>query len=437
MGSAHAESQLAARQRTAVTVGAEQAVTASSERWASGAWLTRPLMTFVAILMIIGTVGSLGFLLVTATGTIDRLNRPLGTDFSSFWTAGRMALDGHAALTYDWMSHWEVQKQTHGIDMFFPWSYPPIFLLVAATVAILPYVPALLVWQAASLTAALLAFRAILPQPRALLFAFGFPGVLICLGHGQTGFLTAALLTGGILALPRNEIFAGLLFGLLAYKPQFGLLIPFVLAAGGYWRAVAAAAATVLASFAVTFALWGWPVWQAFLDSLPLTQKIVFETGNTGFEKFQSIFAWVRLWGGPLRLAYGLQGIVTLGALAGCVWIWRSPAAPRLKGAALLTAVLLSSPYVLDYDLIAFAMALALLTAHGIDHGFRPWEKTFMALAWFTPVAAREVARLTYVPVGFFALAAIFVLIILRARAEQATGEEQVQLLRPSGVVAS
>src|SRR6185503_9690742 len=242
----------------------------------SGAWLTRPLMTFVAVAMIVGTVVALGLLLVTATGTLDRFNRPLGTDFSSFWTAGRMALDGHAPLAYDWMSHWEMQKQTHGIDMFFPWSYPPVFLLIAAAFAALPYVPALIVWQTSSLAAALMAFRAILPQPRALLFAFGFPGVLVCLGLGQTGFLTAALLAGGLLALPRREAFAGVLFGLLAYKPQFGLLIPFVLVAGGYWRAIAAATATVLAAFAATLVVWGWPVWQAFLDSVPLTEKIVF-----------------------------------------------------------------------------------------------------------------------------------------------------------------
>jgi alpha-1,2-mannosyltransferase len=407
-------------------------MSSARERYASGAWLTPPLMTFVAIAMIVGTVASLAFLFGTATGTLDRLARPLGTDFSSFWTAGRMALEGRAALAYDWTAHWAMQKQTHGIDMFFPWSYPPVFLLVAAAIAALPYAPALILWQGASVLAALAAFRAILPQPRALLFAFGFPAVLICLGHGQTGFLTAALLAGGVLALPRYEVLAGVCFGLLAYKPQFGVLIPFVLLAGGYWRAIGSATATVLASVALTTAIWGWPVWQAFLDSIPLTQKVVFEAGNTGFEKFQSIFAWVRLWGGPLQLAYGLQGIVTLSVLAACVWIWWSPVAHRLKGAALLTGVLLSSPYMLDYDLVAFGLALALFAAHGLERGFAPWEKTALAFAWVIPVAAREVTRLTYLPIGFLSLVAIFLLILQRARAELA--ETAIQ---PAGMAIS
>src|SRR3954465_14771203 len=77
------------------------AMASASERWASGAWLTPPLMRFAAVAMIVGTVASLAFLLATAHGTLDRLDRPLGTDFSSFWSAGRMALEGRAALSYD------------------------------------------------------------------------------------------------------------------------------------------------------------------------------------------------------------------------------------------------------------------------------------------------------------------------------------------------
>lgn len=398
--------------------------------WSSGAWLTPQRMRFVAAMLLAGTIAALGYLLVTAKGTVDSFGRPVGTDFSSFWTAGRMALDGHAAAAYDWKSHWAVQKATHGVDLFYPWSYPPVFLLVTAALAALPYLPAFLMWQSASLLAVLAVFRAILPQREALLFALGFPAVLICFGHGQTGFLTAALLGGGVLMLRRNEIAAGILFGLLVYKPQFGILLPFVLAAGGYWRAFVSAAVTVIATITASIAIWGWPVWQAFLESLPLTGKIVFEAGDTGFEKFQSVFAFARSVGGPLSLAYGLQAVVTFGALGACIWIWRSEAAHRLKAAALLTAVLLSSPYVLDYDLIAFGLAIALFVAHGLEHGFRPWEKTVLALAWFSPAVDRAVAGVTFIPLGFLMLAAVFLLVVRRVQAEQAAGLTAV----PAGV---
>jgi hypothetical protein len=400
------------------------------ERYASGAWLTPPLITFAAIVMIAGTVVALGSLLATAHGTVDAFGRPLGTDFSSFWTAGRMALEGHAAAAYDWSAHFALQQKAHGGDLFFPWSYPPIFLLVAAALASLPYLTSLLVWQGTTLLASLAVVRAILPGRRALLLGLAFPAVLVCLGHGQTGFLTAALLAGGLVALPRHDIAAGILFGLLAYKPQFGLILPFVLAATGHWRTIAAAAATVLVTVAVAYGLWGWPVWQAFFDSLPLTRTIVLEPDGASFDKFQSAFAWIRLWGGALQVAYAIQALVTGGVLAACIWIWRSGISFRLKAAALLVGTLMSSPYVLDYDFVVLGMALAFFIADGIETGFRRWEKTILALAWFAPAAAREVAKQAYLPLGFLALAAVFLLIVSRVRAQHA-GEAASRAVAP------
>ena len=392
---------------------------AAIERYASGAWLTRPLVTFVGAAMVIGTIAALGWLIISAHGTVDFKGRPLGTDFSSFWTAGRMALEGRAAQAYDWTAHFEFQQRVHGVQLFYPWSYPPIFLVLAALVATLPYLPALIAWQATTMLAALATLWTILPRPAVLLLGLGFPGVLICLGHGQTGFLTGALLAGGLLCLRRHPLLAGVLFGLLAYKPQFGLLLPFVLAARGEWRAIAAAAVTVAAAVVVTLSLWGWPVWQAFLDSITLTRSVVFEPGNTGFEKFQSAFAWMRLWGAPLSVAYGMQALVTGAVLIACLWIWRGSASFRLMAAALLTGTLLSSPYVLDYDFIVLGMALAFLVAHGLECGFRPWEQTLLALAWIAPVAARPLAGATYLPIGFFALVVVFIMIVVRVRSEQ------------------
>ena len=392
-----------------------------TQRYATGAWLTPGLVTFVTLAMIAGTLVALGMLFATAHGTVDAYGRPLGTDFSCFWTAGRMVLEGRAAAAYDWAAHFAVQQQTHGVDLFFPWSYPPVFLLVAATLATLPYVASLLVWQAATLLAALGALRAILPSRQALLLGLGFPAVLVCLGHGQTGFLTAALLAGGLVVLPRHQVLAGISFGLLAYKPQFGLLLPLVLAATGQWRAILGAAATVLATIGLTLAIWGFPVWQAFFDSLPLTRTIVLEADTDNLVKFQSVFAWLRLWGAAPAYSYAAQALVTASALVACIWIWRSGASFRLKAAALLVGTLLSSPYVLDYDFIVLGMALAFFAAEGIESGFRPWEKTILALVWVAPLLARELAKLSYLPLGFAALAAVFLLVVLRVRGARAS----------------
>jgi len=78
-----------------------------------------------------------------------------------------------------------------------------------------------------------------------ILPAIAYPAVFINLGHGHNGFLTAALMGFALLLLDARPLLAGIPFGLLAYKPQFGLLIPLVLIATDRWKTFAAAAATV------------------------------------------------------------------------------------------------------------------------------------------------------------------------------------------------
>ena len=179
---------------------------------------------------------------------------------------------------------------------FYGWLYPPFFLFIAAALALMPYGAALVAWQAVTLALYLLTIWAILQSsfrgarsatsvgvtadPLWLLLALAFPAVLINIGHGQNGFLTAALLGGALAMLDRRPLIAGILFGLLAYKPQFGLMIPVVLAASGRWRSFAAAAAAVgFLALTATFAF-GPPVWHAFLELDPLHARRRARTGR-------------------------------------------------------------------------------------------------------------------------------------------------------------
>ena len=197
---------------------------------------------------------------------------------------------------------------------FFGWHYPPFFFAVAVIVAAFPYAWGLAIWLAASFAAYLAAIRAILPRPETLLIASAFPAVFVNIGHGQNGFLTAALLGGALQWLDRRPWLAGVLIGCLAYKPQFGVLIPVALLAGARWRTIGAATATVTALLALSFVTLGGGVWHAFADSTTFTQTVVLEQGGTGWEKIQSIFSAVRMWGGSVHLAYAVQIALALGA---------------------------------------------------------------------------------------------------------------------------
>ena len=75
----------------------------------------------------------------------------------------------------------------------------------------------------------------------------------------------------------------------------------------------------------------GTEVWTAFLASTHFTRTVVLEQGQTGWHKIQSVFSWVRMWGGGVALAYALQGAVTVLVAGALVWLWRSPAATRSR----------------------------------------------------------------------------------------------------------
>jgi hypothetical protein len=221
-----------------------------------------------------------------------------------------------------------------------------------------------------------------------------------------------------LVVLDRRPILAGILFGLLSYKPQFGVMIPLVLLATARWRAFASAIVTVLGLAVLTTLVFGPDIWRAFLDSMPWTREVVLEQGGTGWYKIQTVFSWVRMWGGGVPLAYAIQGAVAVALGGALIWLWRSEAAYPLKAAALIIASILATPYSLDYDFVALAPAIAFLAADGLARGFAPWEKTALALLWFMPLIARTLAEQTLIPLGVPATALVFVLILRRAASD-------------------
>ena len=252
-------------------------------------------------------------------------------------------------------------------------------------------------------------------DPLWLLLALAFPAVLVNIGHGQNGLLTAALVGGALAILDRRPIVAGILFGLLAYKPQFGLMIPVVLAASGRWRTFSSAVATVALLAAAATLVFGWQVWHAFLESTRFTRLVVLEQGDPGWYKMQSVFAWARMWGAPIPVAYALQGAMVTGLAAALIGLWRSATPFPLKAAALCLATILATPFTFDYDMMVLAPAIAFFAADGLTRGFGPWEKTALATLWLMPLAARSFAQITVIPLGVPTMLALFILLLRRS----------------------
>jgi hypothetical protein len=388
----------------------------------SGEWLTPARRRgYSLILLGICALATAGWI-AASDGLIDRNGKPLGTDFSNVYAAGALTWQGRPAEAYQPALQHAAEKAVFGGREvpFYGWHYPPFFFAIAVLVAAVPYAWGLAIWLAASLAAYLATMRAILPRPETLLIATAFPAVFVNIGHGQNGFLTAALLGGALHWLDRRPWLAGVLIGLLAYKPQFGVLIPIALLAGGRWNTIAAAAATVAALLAVSFVTLGGGVWHAFADSMTFTQTVVLEQGGTGWEKIQSVFSAVRMWGAGVRFAYAVQFALALMLAASLGWLWRSGAAFELKASALATASLLATPYVLDYDLVVLAVGMAFFIRHGLSRGFRTFEISLLAAAWIAPLLSRGVAGVTGIPLGLMVLLALYAFTLRRAVIDRA-----------------
>jgi alpha-1,2-mannosyltransferase len=389
----------------------------------SGAWLTAERVRVYTVIVFALGLFAILTLFATLNGLNDYQRRPLGTDFSNVYAAGKYVLEGKPAAPFSPQLQYEKEQSIFGADTpFYGWHYPPVFLALAAALALLPYFAALAAWQLATLVLYLWNALAIVRDPRAFLPALAFPAVFINLAHGQNGFLTAALLGGGMLLMDRTPILAGMMLGLLVYKPQFALLVPLALAVSARWRVFWTAAATVIAVCAATYFAYGAAVWDAFFESLAFTRTVVLEEGGTGFYKIQSAFAAVRLWGGPVALAYAAQATVVLAVAFFLVRIWRSESALAFKAAALIAGAILATPYALDYDLVVMGPAIAFLAAYGLKRGFLPYEKSALAFCWLVPLITRSAAQFIGLPLGLIALLILFALAYRRAVSEGTAG---------------
>ena len=391
----------------------------------SGDWLTPSRLTVYPMLLLAIVVVAIIAIAATAHGLLDAWGRPLGTDFSQIWVAGGEVAAGRAADVYDNARHVLAQEKVFGPSAaFYTWPYPPYFLFVAALCGLLPYLPALLAWQALTLPLYLgavwrLVAGTALPRRATLVAAAAFPAVMINVLHGHNGFLTTGLLAWGVIVLPRRPMLAGALFALLAYKPQFALALPVALLAGGAWRCLLAAAASFVAFTVATLVAFGAEPWRAFWAGTGFTRTVVLEAGAIGFEKIQTTFAAVRLLGGSVAFAYGAQTLVTAAVLVSLAWLWRSCREPALCAAALLAATVLTTPYALDYDEIVLGPALALVAVHGTQHGFAPFEKSILALTWIMPLMARTLGALG-LPLGPLVTVLFYAVIVARGvRAHQ------------------
>jgi hypothetical protein len=399
----------------------------------SGDWLTAERARAYAWIFLIVAVAIGAGWVALSRGGLDPTGKQLGTDFITFYAASKLALAGHPLAPWNVAAHHAQEIALFGRDTgYAAFFYTPPQLLICLPLALIPYLPALLGWLTLTGLAYWRMARAWLSEKVGSASIFAFPAVMLNAGHGQSGFLSAALFGAGALWLETRPIAAGVCLGLLAYKPQLGLIIPVALAISGRWKTFAAAAATVIVFAAASTAVFGLGAWEAFAANMSLARATL-EQALVGDAKMQSAFAAVRLWGGPLALAYAVQALVVAGLVAGLVWLQRRAPRSGAEGPAMIVAALLASPFMLDYDQTLLAAPMAWMVSQGLKGGFRDWEKTVLAAAFVLPAISRTLAMTVHIPIAPAVLGLLFVLILRRGALAAATAPVDMGAPVPTG----
>ncbi len=348
---------------------------------------------------------------------VDATGLPRTNEFMGLRAAGDLALQGRAAEAYVWTRHEQQMATIAGRDgmAYFPFPYPPIFFLLLAALATLPYLTSAIVWLGATGALYVLSVAYVARTRMAALWALATPAAAINTFVTHTGFATAGIMGLVLEAIPKRPILAGALIALLSFKPQLGLLIPVALLAGGYWRVFASAALSVGLLVVLSLVWFGLDPWLAFPGQVAIIQDAARfghpRIGETNYAILVSVYGALRALGASDALAMAAQAVAGATMAYYVFVLWRSAAPYALKAAGIASASLLATPYIFIYDLLHLTIAVAFLVRHTGIAGLHRSEVSVICGAGvmiFLPM-------ILPLPLGFAANAFIALIIFARA----------------------
>ena len=371
-----------------------------------------------------GAVGLFVFTLVVAGPVVDRSGDGgklgLGYDFLPAYVAGHFARTGEFAKMYDRAAFSEMQTrviQDAGLEMdgrFGAGLNPPHFALLFAPLSAYPYRTAAGIWLAINivlLAGAIAVLVRLFPKEeneivteaslarrwrvRGLVPLLVLASMPFCqaMGHQQNTFLSLLLL-GATVTLWRggHTLAAGLVCGLMFYKPQVAMVVAVVLCLDAGRRAVLGLGITGVATLLLT--VWVMPgALEEYARTLPLNVEWI--QGRLRYNWGRQA-TWLGFWrllihGREPRLPSIVVSVLwwscstaVAGALA-AAWFrtrrHREGSRDRLIAASIACTPLLI-PYFMDYDLLLLAVPAALYAADVIRNGGPAAADRWTLRAW-------------------------------------------------------
>ncbi len=320
-------------------------------------------------------------------------------DFLVFHAAVRAWFEGKLALVYDIDAFTAFQNAIYsdrfpGEVHFRPFFYPPVWLLMLLPFGLLGVAKTYGAFMVA--TAALASAFEGRRDTWGWLAVITSPAAVWVVLAGQNTFLSVALLYGGLRLLDRSPAAAGILLGLLAYKPQIWVLVPLALLAARQWRALAWMIATVAVLSLASLAVFGPGFWLAFFEAAREagSARVVNEMFERIFMHMTTLLAAARILGLPPAMAGAIQLAGAALAIAAVWFAFRRQGTSDVRTAVLVTATFLVSPYTLNYDLLLLMPAAVALFRRGAVEGFYPLERLVYLALWLIPTFGMILNRL-------------------------------------------
>jgi hypothetical protein len=322
----------------------------------------------------------------------DAERTPYAGDFLHEWVGGHIVRGASRDRLYDPDYFVAVEHDAALLgfrlrrDRYIPMVYPPVYYLLVSPLAALPYREAAWLWTALTLAAFAVAASLLArelgddrrlegPEPAparvrrmagimALPFAVAFVPFAENLVSGQKATFWLLIFTVTLIALRRGRPFvAGLVFGVLAVKPQLALVVPAALLVKGQWRFAIGAGLTASVAVLLSLAM-GHELAAAYVRFAAEAGDFIRRQPDY-LHRVHGLYGFFTLLSGEPTPSVRYATLVAV-ALVAC-WVARllrgpiDTASPRflVQFSGLVLATLLVSPHLLTYDLTVLLLPFA------------------------------------------------------------------------------
>jgi hypothetical protein len=363
----------------------------------------------LTIIVILGTmlILSIAFLLVClrsmipVDGIFNRNGVRVGGDFIVFYSSALMSMKGDAVSAYNISALSAFQLESLGIHSDkLPWHYPPVYLFFLFPFAYLGFIGAFWAWSIVTIMGLMVLVRQITSSSHyMLLVPLCFP-VAYSMAAGQNGNLTAMLIGTGLILINRSACAAGIVFGLLVYKPQLAAVIPFCLIAAGLYRTlfymIASASVLIISSFLVL----GTEPWIAFITGLAGHSNLVYGESNQIWERIPTVAITSLQLIKYGNLAMIIQFGVAVMAIATSVWVWKSSSLLGPRALAIVSSIPLISPFVMDYDMATLIVPIAFIANEARGGNWTAGKFVILLMMWIAQPSLRMISGDVGVQIG-------------------------------------